>query len=61
MGCYENKALKVPKFIVAEKKLQRNKVFCQWKQNPYDPRKKALRVSVAATPYHLLIDIGGRT
>ena len=40
MGCYENKAFKVPKFIVTERKLQRNKVFCQWKRNPYDPRKK---------------------
>ena len=37
------------------------KFFYQWKRNPYDPRKKALRVSVAATPYHLLIDIVGRT
>ena len=40
MGCYENKALKVTKFIGAERKLQRNKVFCQWKRNPYDPQKK---------------------
>ena len=52
---------KVPKFIVAERKLQRNKVFCQWKQNPYDLQKKALRVLVTATPYHLLIEIVGRT
>ena len=34
-------------------------VFCQWKWNP--SAKKALRVSVAATPYHLLINIAGRT
>ena len=40
MGCYENKAFKVSKFIAAERKLQRNKVFCQWKRNPYDLRKK---------------------
>ena len=60
MGCYENKAFKVPKFIVAERKLQRKKVFCQRKRIPHDLRKKALRVSVAATPYHLLIDIVGR-
>ena len=40
MGCYENKAFKVPKFIVTERKLQRNKIFCQWKRNRYDPRKK---------------------
>ena len=31
MGCNENKAFKVLKFIVAERKLLRNKVFCQWK------------------------------
>ena len=31
MGCYKNKAFEVPKFIVAERELQRNKVFCQWK------------------------------
>ena len=62
MGCYESRAFKVPKLIVAERKLQRNKVFCPWKRNPYDPqKKKTLRVSVAATPYHLLIDIVGRT
>ena len=61
MGCYDNKAFKVPKFIIAERKLQRNKVFCQWKQNPNYLQKKVLRVSVAATPYHLLIDIVGRT
>ena len=40
MGCYENKAFKVLNFIVAERKLQRNKVFCQWRRNPSDPRKK---------------------
>ena len=35
-GYYENKAFKVPKFIVPERKLQINKVFCQWKRDPYD-------------------------
>ena len=40
MGSYENKAFKLPKFIVTERKLQRNEVFCQQKRNPYDPRKK---------------------
>ena len=42
MGCYENKVFKVSRFIVTERKLQRNKVFCRLKRNPNDPQKNRL-------------------
>ena len=58
MGCYENKAFKVPKFIVTERKLES---FLLIEIKSPRSAKKVLRILVAAIPYHLLIDIIGRT